>query len=192
MVYSDAQGGMINITDTRTGTQKTIYPYPNRVGSVGDKMLNHKYRWSGLSPIVLSPENPRVVYFGGNVLFKSHNHGMSWDVISPDLTTNDPAEARRFRRPDRRGQHRGRVPLHDHLDRAVAPGLERDLGRDRRRQRPGHARWRKDLEQRVQERPRPEAQRVDSDGRCLALQTWPLRGSPPITIRTMTIRRTRT
>ena len=92
MVYSDAQGGMINVTDTRTGTQKTIYPYPNRVGSVGDKMLNHKYRFNWNSPIALSVQNPGVVYFGGNVLFKSSNHGMSWTVISPDLTTNDPAK----------------------------------------------------------------------------------------------------
>ena len=90
LVYSDAQGGMLNITDTRTGTQKTIYPYPNRVGSVGDAMISHKYRFNWNSPIALSPMNPKVVYFGGNVLFKSTDYGMSWKVISPDLTTNDP------------------------------------------------------------------------------------------------------
>ena len=90
LVYSDAQGGMLNITDTRTGTQKTIYPYPNRVGSVGDAMISHKYRFNWNSPIALSPLNPKVVYFGGNVLFKSTDYGMSWQVISPDLTTNDP------------------------------------------------------------------------------------------------------
>jgi hypothetical protein len=81
---------MINITDTRTGTQKTIYPYPNRVGSVGDAMISHKYRFNWNSPIALSPINPKVVYFGGNVLFKSTDYGMSWQVISPDLSTNDP------------------------------------------------------------------------------------------------------
>jgi hypothetical protein len=90
LVYSDAQGGMLNITDTRTGTQKTIYPYPNRVGSVGDAMISHKYRFNWNSPIALSPQNPKVVYFGGNVLFKSTDYGMSWQPISPDLTTNDP------------------------------------------------------------------------------------------------------
>ena len=90
LVYSDAQGGMINLTDTRTGTQETIYPYPNRVGSVGDAMISHKYRFNWNSPIALSPENPSVVYFGGNVLFKSTDYGHSWKVISPDLTTNDP------------------------------------------------------------------------------------------------------
>jgi photosystem II stability/assembly factor-like uncharacterized protein len=92
LVYSDAQGGMLNVTDTRTGTQKTIYPYPNRVGSVGDAMVSHKYRFNWNSPIALSPQNSGVVYFGGNVLFKSTNYGMSWKVISPDLTTNDPAK----------------------------------------------------------------------------------------------------
>ncbi len=90
MVFSDAQGGMLNITDTRSGVQKTIYPYPNRVGSVGDAMLGHKYRFNWNSPIALSPQNSNVVYFGGNVLFRSRNLGQSWDVISPDLTTNDP------------------------------------------------------------------------------------------------------
>jgi photosystem II stability/assembly factor-like uncharacterized protein len=90
LVYSNSQGGMINLTDTRSGVQKTIYPYPNRVGSVGDAMLGHKYRFNWNAPIALSPQNPGVVYFGGNVLFKSRNNGLSWDVISPDLTTNDP------------------------------------------------------------------------------------------------------
>jgi photosystem II stability/assembly factor-like uncharacterized protein len=92
LIYSDAQGGMLNITDTRTGTQKTIYPYPNRVGSVGDAMISHKYRFNWNSPIALSPLNPKVVYFGGNVLFKSTDYGMSWQPISGDLSTNDPAK----------------------------------------------------------------------------------------------------
>lgn len=92
LIYSDAQGGMISLTDIRSGVQKTIYPYPNRVGSVGDAMISHKYRFNWNSPIALSPEDPGVVYFGGNVLFKSTDNGHSWEVISPDLTTNDPAK----------------------------------------------------------------------------------------------------
>ena len=90
LVYSNSQGGMLNITDTRSGVQKTIYPYPNRVGSVGDAMLGHKYRFNWNAPIALSPQNPGIVYFGGNVVFRSKDYGLSWDVISPDLTTNDP------------------------------------------------------------------------------------------------------
>jgi photosystem II stability/assembly factor-like uncharacterized protein len=90
LLFSDSQGGMLNLTDIRSGVQKMIYPYPNRVGSVGDAMIGHKYRFNWNSPIVLSPQNPGVVYFGGNVVFRSTNYGQSWEVISPDLTTNDP------------------------------------------------------------------------------------------------------
>lgn len=91
-VYTDLQGGVISVIDTRTGAQRTITPYPNRVGSVGDAMENHKYRFNWDSPIELSPQDPNTVYFGGNVLFRTTNAGQSWDVISPDLTTNDKSK----------------------------------------------------------------------------------------------------
>jgi photosystem II stability/assembly factor-like uncharacterized protein len=91
-VYTDLQGGVINVIDTRTGAQRTITPYPNRVGSVGDAMENHKYRFNWDSPIELSHQDPNTVYFGGNVLFRTTNAGQSWEVISPDLTTNDKSK----------------------------------------------------------------------------------------------------
>ena len=40
-------------------------------------------------PLVLSPHNPRRLYFGSNYLFRSENRGDTWRTISPDLTTND-------------------------------------------------------------------------------------------------------
>ena len=80
--------------DTRTGAQRTITPYPNRVGSVGDAMESHKYRFNWDSPIELSPQDPKTVYFGGNVFFKTTNAGQSWDVISLDLMTNDKNKQR--------------------------------------------------------------------------------------------------
>jgi photosystem II stability/assembly factor-like uncharacterized protein len=88
-VYTDLQGGVINVMDTRSGAAKAISPYPNRIGSVGDAMEHHKFRYNWNSPIVLSPQDGQTVYFGGNVLFKTTNHGQSWTQISPDLTTND-------------------------------------------------------------------------------------------------------
>lgn len=91
-VYTDLQGGVISVIDTRTGAQRTITPYPNRVGSVGDAMESHKYRFNWDSPIELSPKDPNTVYFGGNVLFRTTNAGQSWEVISPDLTTNDKSK----------------------------------------------------------------------------------------------------
>ena len=39
----------------------------------------------------MSPNHAGTLYLGGQFLFRSRDHGESWDRISPDLTTNDPA-----------------------------------------------------------------------------------------------------
>lgn len=92
LVYSASQGGNIVLTDLRTGDERSIHPDPNRVGSSGDGLEFHKYRFNWNAPIALSPFNPKTVYFGGNVLFTTTNYGQSWSVISPDLSTNDKAK----------------------------------------------------------------------------------------------------
>ena len=90
LVYSNSQGGSINLSDTRSGNTMRIHPYPAKVGSAGDAIVDHKYRFNWDAPIHISPHDPGVVYFGGNVLFKSSDYGYSWEEISPDLTTDDP------------------------------------------------------------------------------------------------------
>ncbi|MGA2587400.1 MAG: hypothetical protein ABSF88_10315 [Candidatus Aminicenantales bacterium] len=47
-----------------------------------------RFNWS--TPILISPNNPRTIYMGGNHLFRSLDRGDHWMIISPDLTTNDP------------------------------------------------------------------------------------------------------
>ncbi len=90
LVYTNSQGGNIALVDTRTGAARRIHPYPKIVGSAGDAMVNHEYRFNWNAPIHISPHDPATVYFGGNVVFRSTDFGQSWDVISPDLTTDDP------------------------------------------------------------------------------------------------------
>lgn len=48
------------------------------------------FRWNWSSPIILSPHNPRTIFFGANHLFKSVDRGDTWHLISPDLSRNDP------------------------------------------------------------------------------------------------------
>jgi hypothetical protein len=51
-----------------------------------------KYRFQWNFPIVISPHDPKVLYTGGNVLFKTTNEGQSWTPISPDLTRDDKSK----------------------------------------------------------------------------------------------------
>jgi photosystem II stability/assembly factor-like uncharacterized protein len=70
-------GGKISRFDKRTGQVQNVSPEAVRSG---------QYRFIRTAPILFSPIDPHVLYFAGNVLFKTRNGGNSWDVISPDLT----------------------------------------------------------------------------------------------------------
>ena len=94
LVYSNAQGGYFRITDTKSGQTRSIEPYPWMIGSQGQSMAQARYRFNWDAPIYISPHDPQTVYWGGNVLFRSRDYGFSWDVISPDLSTNDPEKQR--------------------------------------------------------------------------------------------------
>ena len=48
-----------------------------------------RFNWS--TPIIMSPHNPRTIYMGAQHLFRSVDRGDHWMIISPDLTTQDPA-----------------------------------------------------------------------------------------------------
>lgn len=88
IVYYNGHFGDITRVDLRTGEERYIQPYP--VGPTGTGAHAELYRFNWNSPIHMSPTNPDVIYYGGNVLFKTTDGGDSWEIISPDLTTNDP------------------------------------------------------------------------------------------------------
>ncbi|NQW04071.1 MAG: hypothetical protein HQ485_08585, partial [Acidobacteria bacterium] len=90
LIYSNAQGGYFTITDTKTGRARSIPPYPRMIGSQGQGMFQAKYRFNWDAPIHISPHDPNVTYWGGNVLFRSKDEFYSFDIISPDLSNAEP------------------------------------------------------------------------------------------------------
>ncbi|MGH7452351.1 MAG: hypothetical protein ACRENG_13475, partial [bacterium] len=50
------------------------------------------FRFNWRAPLVMSSHNPQTLYLGGNYLFKTINGGYHWQIISPDLSTNDPVK----------------------------------------------------------------------------------------------------
>jgi photosystem II stability/assembly factor-like uncharacterized protein len=90
ILYYNGHFGDITTIDMRDQEEHFIQPYP--VGPTGTGAHMDKYRFNWNSPVHISPSNPDVVYYGGNVVFKTTDRGRSWDVISPDLTTDDKSK----------------------------------------------------------------------------------------------------
>ena len=89
IAYAGCYGGSISRYDVRTGQTREILAYPqNQMAQrVGD--LRYRFQWN--APIRLSPHDPDILYHTSNHVHRSRNGGQSWEVISPDLTTSNPA-----------------------------------------------------------------------------------------------------
>jgi photosystem II stability/assembly factor-like uncharacterized protein len=81
--YAEYQGGMISRFRKSTGEARDIKPLPRA------NEPDFRFNWN--APIHMSENHRGTIYLGGQFLFRSKDHGESWDRISPDLTTNDPA-----------------------------------------------------------------------------------------------------
>jgi photosystem II stability/assembly factor-like uncharacterized protein len=79
-IYAEAQGGEIGRVNRKTHETRPIKPLP--------QYKEGKLRFNWNTPIHVSPKG--TLYIGAQVLFRSNDHGQTWDRISPDLTTNDP------------------------------------------------------------------------------------------------------
>ncbi|HET7456050.1 MAG TPA: glycosyl hydrolase [Gemmatimonadaceae bacterium] len=89
IVYAGSYGGLTTRKDLRTGLERDVNPWPDN--PMGHSAEDLKYRFQWTFPIVLSPFDPKTLYVGANVLFKSTNEGQTFTAISPDLTRHDPA-----------------------------------------------------------------------------------------------------
>lgn len=83
-VYSMSQGGNLQRLNYKTGEQWFIKP--------PDLDTAHKLRFNWNSAIAQDPFDPNTIYYGSQFVHKSSNKGASWQTISGDLTTNDPAK----------------------------------------------------------------------------------------------------
>jgi photosystem II stability/assembly factor-like uncharacterized protein len=79
-IYAESQGGYIGRINRKTHESRSIQPLPlYKEGKL-------RYNWN--TPIHVTPAG--VLYIGAQFLFRSVDHGQTWERISPDLTTNDP------------------------------------------------------------------------------------------------------
>jgi photosystem II stability/assembly factor-like uncharacterized protein len=95
-------GGKVTVFDRNTGQTRDVSPVVLRTG---------QYRFNRTAPLIFSLADPHVLYLGSNVLFSTRDGGNSWQIMSPDLTREDPgvpATLGPFLAEDpAKGKHRG-------------------------------------------------------------------------------------
>jgi photosystem II stability/assembly factor-like uncharacterized protein len=82
IVYSEYQGGHISRVDVKANQWQDIQPK----AAEGDPKL--RFNWN--TPIVKSLNNKKRIYMASQFLYQSDDKGITWQKISPDLTTNNP------------------------------------------------------------------------------------------------------
>jgi len=88
-VYGGCYQGIFEELDTETGLTRQIMAWPELALTEPTDQIRYRFNWT--SPAVVSQHDPRVVYHGANVLFRTADRGKTWAPISPDLTRNDKA-----------------------------------------------------------------------------------------------------
>lgn len=87
IVFAGNYGGFLTRYDHRTKQIQSINVWPENPMGGGVEGMKYRFQWT--FPIVHSPHDPNILYVAGNHVFKTTNDGMSWEMISPDLTRND-------------------------------------------------------------------------------------------------------
>ncbi len=90
IVYAGDYQGNITRFDRRTNQVKSIAVWPELSDARGAAPLEHRFQWT--APIVISPQDPNTVYYGGERIFKTTDGGTHWEAISGDLTRNDKSK----------------------------------------------------------------------------------------------------
>jgi photosystem II stability/assembly factor-like uncharacterized protein len=98
LVYGGGPFGTILRFDWTTGQSINVAPEPQVFSGT-----HLRFTWT--SPLVVSPQNPAVLYFGAQYLLRTDDRGQRWQTISPDLTiASRPAGA-----TDSQEEHKGVV-----------------------------------------------------------------------------------
>jgi photosystem II stability/assembly factor-like uncharacterized protein len=80
--WTMSQQGYVSRYDWQTGNNYTVRPtHP-------DPDVKLRFNWN--SAINIDPYNNSTIYFGSQFVHKSNDKGLTWEIISEDLTTNNP------------------------------------------------------------------------------------------------------
>ena len=90
VVFAGEYGGQITRYDHRTREARQIMAWPQLADGRAGRDLKYRFQWN--APILISTHDPKTLYHASQVLLRSRDEGETWEVISSDLTRNDPSK----------------------------------------------------------------------------------------------------
>ena len=88
IVYGGSYGGFLTRVNHKTSLKRSINVWPDNPMGYGAEGMKYRFQWN--FPIIFSKHNPKKLYTFSNQVHVSENEGQSWEIISQDLTRNDP------------------------------------------------------------------------------------------------------
>lgn len=82
--------GQIDRSDLSTGYRRDVIIYPQMQDGTAPRDLRYRFQWN--APILVSRHDPTTVYHASNHVHRTRDGGMTWETISPDLTTDNEAQ----------------------------------------------------------------------------------------------------
>jgi len=87
---SGSIGGIVERYDLRNGQARNVEVWPDQ--SNGSTAGELKYRFVWTMPLTISPHDHKKIYVGSQFIHQTTDDGQSWQLISPDLTSNDKSK----------------------------------------------------------------------------------------------------
>ncbi|MDX1745772.1 MAG: hypothetical protein R3324_07535, partial [Halobacteriales archaeon] len=84
---SGARGGIVVRHDVERGQFRDVEVWPMSTGGWPAEDLRYRFQWT--FPLLISPHDRETIYVTSQHVHRTRNGGQSWEVLSPDLTTND-------------------------------------------------------------------------------------------------------
>ncbi len=88
IVYGGSYGGFLTRVNHKTNTVRGINVWPDNPMGYGAEGMKYRFQWN--FPIIFSKHDPKKLYTFSNHVHLSTNEGQHWELLSDDLTRNDP------------------------------------------------------------------------------------------------------
>jgi photosystem II stability/assembly factor-like uncharacterized protein len=98
VVYSSAENASFRLFDPLTRTDTSRRPTPRNIVNFAEATkvdpaapdAGDVLRFNWQAPMILSPHDPDVVYLGGNYVLRTDDKGLTWRIVSRDLSRARP------------------------------------------------------------------------------------------------------